>query len=51
MRREVIPEQRSMSREIAKWTIGTIGALIMLALVAFMIQGTDFFLYKTFAPR
>jgi hypothetical protein len=51
MKREVIPEQRSMSREIAKWTLRSIGALIMLALVAFMIQGTDFFLYKTFAPR
>ena len=51
MRREVIPEQRSMSREITKWILGTFGALIMLALVAFMIQGTDFFLYKTFAPR
>jgi len=46
MRQEVIPEHRSMSREIAKWTLGSIGALIVLALAAFMIQGTDFFLYK-----
>ncbi len=51
MRREVIPEQRSLSREIMKWTLGMIGALIVMALAAFMVQGTDFFLYKTFAPR
>lgn len=38
-------------RQIAAWTLGTLGALIGLALVAFAVQGTDFFLYKTFAPR
>jgi hypothetical protein len=39
-----------MRRETA-WILGTLGALIAMALVAFAIQGTDFFLYKTFAPR
>lgn len=50
MQRE-IPDQKSMRREITTWLLGAIGALILLALVAFVIQGTDFFLYKTFAPR
>lgn len=33
------------------WILGTLGALIALALLAFVVQGTDFILYKTFAPR
>lgn len=40
-----------MKREITIWVLGTFGALVMMALIAFAIQGTDFFLYKTFAPK
>ena len=38
-------------RQIVAWTLGTLGVLVAMAAIAFLIQGTDFFLYKTFAPR
>ena len=39
-----------MRREITVWILAIFGSLIALSLVAFAIEGTDFFLYKTFAP-
>ena len=40
-----------MRREITTWLLGTAGVLIAMGLIAFAVQGTDFFLYKTFSPR
>lgn len=40
-----------MRREITIWTLGSLGVLVAMAVMAFALQGTDFFLYKVFAPR
>ncbi len=37
-------------RAIMLWMFGTLGVLLAVAM-ALLIQGTDFFLYRTFAPR
>lgn len=50
MKREIMPN-RNTHRELALWIIGGFSLLIAMVLIAFVIQGTDFFLYKTFAPR
>jgi len=40
-----------MRRQITAWVLGTLGVLVAMAALAFAIQGTDFILYRTFAPR
>lgn len=40
-----------MEREIMRVVLGTLGVLIVAAVLAFALQGTDFFLYKVFAAR
>ena len=38
-------------RTLAVGVLGAIGVLVAMAVVAFAVGGTDFFLYKVFAPR
>ena len=38
-------------KTVMLWALGTLGVLLLMGAMAFLIQGTDFFLYRTFAPR
>jgi len=40
-----------MKRDITLWILGTFCLLVATVLVAVLIQGTDFFLYRAFAPK
>jgi hypothetical protein len=40
-----------MKRDIMVWLLGTLGVLVTMAGIIFALQGTNFYLYRVFAPR
>lgn len=51
MRREVETTRGEGRPSVRQAVFGVLGAMALLLLIVWVVQGSDFFLYKVFAPR